>query len=77
MNGLAEFYREENAKEIKRLEDELATKDEKNKADNVARIKRLMKKHYEDFDTVFSDFDLDHSLKEEYRKLVEEKTLFR
>lgn len=73
VNGLAEFYREEDAKEIKRLQDELSTKDEKIKADNIATLKGMMAAFNVDFDTAFTVSGFDTSLKEEYRKLVEEK----
>lgn len=77
MNGLAEFYREEDAKEIKRVEDELATKDEKTKADNIATLKGMMAAFNVEFDSAFAASGFDISLKEEYRRLVEEKTLSR
>ena len=77
MNGLAEFYREEDAKEIKRVEDELATKDEKIKADNIVTLKGMMAAFNVNFDKAFDIARFDSSLKEEYRRLVEEKTLSR
>lgn len=84
INGLEFGYNQMYLEEIEKLklklkeesqskEEAIAAKDEKIKTDNAARIKRLMYKHHEDFDTVFSDFDLDPSLKEEYRRLVEEE----
>ena len=80
INGLELGYNQMYLEEIEKLKEErqsreeaIAAKDEKIKTDNATRIKRLMHKHHEDFDTVFSDFDLDPSLKEEYRRLVEEE----
>lgn len=84
INGLEFGYNQMYLEEIEKLklklkeesqskEEAIVAKDEKIKTDNAARIKRLMYKHHEDFDTVFSDFDLDPSLKEEYRRLVEEE----
>ena len=84
INGLELGYNQMYLEEIEKLkvklkeesqsrEEAIAAKDEKIKTDNATRIKRLMHKHHEDFYTVFSDFDLDPSLKEEYRRLVEEE----
>ena len=84
INGLEFGYNQMYLEEIEKLkvklkeesqsrEEAIAAKDENIKTDNAARIKRLMHKHHEDFDTVFSDFDLDPYLKEEYRRLVEEE----
>ena len=87
VNGLAEFYREVDSKEINRLKDEvktkeealvakeeaLAAKDEQIKADNIATLKGMMQELNLDFDRAFAIARYDVSLKEEYRKLIEEK----
>ena len=77
MNGTSSFFNRQASRKIKRLEDEIKTKDEKNKADNIANIKNIMHNFNADFDSTFSTLSIDPSLKEEYRRLVEEKTLSR
>lgn len=77
MNGTSSFFNRQASRKIKRLEDEIKTKDEKNKADNIANIKNIMHNFNADFDSAFSTLSIDPSLKEEYRRLVEEKTLSR
>ena len=73
MNGTSSFFNRQASRKIKRLEDEIKTKDEKNKADNIANIKNIMHNFNADFDSEFSTLSIDPSLKEEYRILVEEK----
>ena len=73
MNGTSSFFNRQASRKIKRLEDEIKTKDEKNKADNIANIKNIMHNFNADFDSAFSTLSIDPSLKEEYRILVEEK----
>ena len=73
MNGTSSFFNRQANRKIKRLEDELATKDEKIKADNIATLKGMMAAFNVDFDTAFSVSGFNPSLKEEYRRLVEEK----
>ena len=86
MNGLREFYADADAKKIKALEaeildkdeqlkskdEQLRAKDEKVKADNIATLKGIMLDLNVDFDKAFSVSRFDPSLKEEYRKLIEE-----
>ena len=78
--GYNQMYLEEINKlkeENRSKEEALAAKDEKNKADNIATLKGMMAAFNVDFDRAFTVSGFDSSLKEEYRKLVEEKTLFR
>ncbi len=84
MNGTSSFFNRQANKKIKRLEDgvkakdeALAAKDEKTKADNIATLKGMMAAFNVDFDSAFAASGFDISLKEEYRRLVEEKTLSR
>ena len=84
MNGTSSFFNRQASKKIKRLEDgvkakdeALAAKDEKTKADNIATLKGMMAAFNVDFDSAFAASGFDISLKEEYRRLVEEKTLSR
>ena len=79
MNGLREFYADADAKKIRALEAEIQSKDEviraigeKVKTDNIATLKGVMLDLNLDFDKAFSISRLDPSLKEEYRKLIEE-----
>ena len=72
MNGTSSFFNRQASRKIKRLEDEIKTKDEKNKADNIANIKNIMHNFNADFDSAFSTLSIDQSLKEEYRRLVKE-----
>ena len=80
MNGTSSFFNRQANKKIKRLEDgvkakdeALATKDEKIKTDNIATLKGMMAAFNVEFDTAFTVSGFDSSLKEEYRRLVEEK----
>lgn len=84
MNGTSSFFNRQANKKIKRLEDgvkakdeALAAKDEKIKTDNIATLKGMMAAFNVDFDSAFAASGFDISLKEEYRRLVEEKTLSR
>ena len=91
MNGTSSFFNRQASRKIKILEDEikakdealaakdeaLAAKDEKTKADNIATLKGMMAAFNVEFDTAFTVSGFDISLKEEYRRLVEEKTLSR
>ena len=80
MNGTSSFFNRQASKKIKILEDEikakdeaLAAKDEKIRTDNIATFKGMMTAFNVDFDTAFTASRFDPSLKEEYRRLVEEK----
>ena len=80
MNGTSSFFNRQPNKKIKRLEDgvkakdeALAAKDEKIKTDNIATLKGMMAAFNVDFDTAFTASRFESSLKEEYRRLVEEK----
>ena len=80
MNGTSSFFNRQASRKIKRLEDEikakdeaLAAKDEKIKTDNIATLKGMMAAFNVDFDTAFTASRFDPSLKEEYRRMVEEK----
>ena len=77
MNGTSSFFNRQANKKIKRLEDGLKAKDEKIKTDNIATLKGMMAAFNVDFDSAFAASGFDISLKEEYRRLVEEKTLSR
>ena len=84
MNGTSSFFNRQPNKKIKRLEDgvkakdeALAAKDEKIKTDSIATLKGMMAAFNVDFDSAFAASGFDISLKEEYRRLVEEKTLSR
>ena len=73
MNGTSSFFNRQASKKIKILEDEIKTKDEKIRTDNIATLKGMMAAFNVDFDTAFTASRFDPSLKEEYRRLVEEK----
>ena len=70
-------YNQMYLEEINKLKEENRSKDEKIKADNIVNIKNIMHNFNVDFDSAFSTLNIDSSLKEEYRKLIEEKTLSR
>ena len=73
MNGTSSFFNRQASKKIKRLEDEIKAKDEKIKTDNIATLKGMMAAFNVDFDTAFTASRFDPSLKEEYRRMVEEE----
>ena len=73
MNGTSSFFNRQASKKIKILEDEIKTKDEKIRTDNIATLKGMMAAFNVDFDTAFTASRFESSLKEEYRRLVEEK----
>ena len=73
MNGTSSFFNRQANKKIKRLEDGVKAKDEKIKTDNIATLKGMMTAFNVDFDTAFTASRFESSLKEEYRRLVEEK----
>ena len=77
MNGTSSFFNRQASKKIKSLEDEIKAKDEKIKTDNIATLKGMMAAFNVNFDTAFDIAGFDSSLKEEYRILVEEKTISR
>ena len=56
---------------------DLKAKDEKIRTDNITTLKGMMAAFNVDFDSAFAASGFDISLKEEYRRLVEEKTLSR
>ena len=58
---------------IEKLKKENQSKDEKIKADNIATLKGIMQELNLDFDRAFEIARYDVSLKEEYRRLVEEE----
>ena len=68
MNGLREFYADADAKKIKALEAQLQSKDEI----IITTLKAIMLNMNLDFDHAFAIAEIDPSLKEEYRKLIEE-----
>ena len=73
MNGTSSFFNRQASKKIKILEDEIKAKDEKIRTDNITTLKGMMTAFNVDFDTAFTASRFDPSLKEEYRRLVEEK----
>ena len=73
MNGTSSFFNRQASKKIKILEDEIKTKDEKIRTDNITTLKGMMAAFNVDFDTAFTASRFESSLKEEYRRLVEEK----
>ena len=73
MNGTSSFFNRQASKKIKILEDEIKTKDEKIRTDNIATLKGMMAAFNVDFDTAFTASRFDPSLKEEYRRMVEEE----
>lgn len=77
INGLEFGYNQMHLEEIEKLKEENQSKDEKIKADNIATLKGMMQELNLDFDRAFDIARFDSSLKEEYRKLIEEKTLSR
>ena len=82
INGLEFGYNQMYLEEIEKLKKEnqskdekikaLLVEDEKIKADNIATLKGIMLDFNLDFDKAFSVSRFDPSLKEEYRKLIEE-----
>ena len=68
MNGLREFYADADAKKIKALEAQLQSKDEI----IITTLKAIMLNMNLDFEHAFAIAEIDPSLKEEYRKLIEE-----
>ena len=82
MNGLREFYADADAKKIKALEAQLQSKDEQLRAKDeeliakdeiiITTLKAIMVNMNLDFDHAFAIAEIDPSLKEEYRKLIEE-----
>ena len=73
MNGTSSFFNRQASKKIKILEDEIKAKDEKIRTDNIATFKGMMTAFNVDFDTAFTASRFDPSLKEEYRRMVEEE----
>ena len=80
MNGTSSFFNRQASKKIKILEDEIKAKDEalgtvyeKIRTVNIATLKGMMAAFNVEFDTAFTVSGFDSSLKEEYRRLVEEK----
>ena len=73
MNGTSSFFNRQASNKIKILEDEIKAKDEKIRTDNIATLKGTMQAFNVGFDTAFTASRFDPSLKEEYRRLVEEK----
>ena len=84
INGLEFGYNQMYLEEIEKLkvklkeesqsrEEAIAAKDEKIKADNIATLKGMMQELNLDFDRAFEIARYDVSLKEEYRRLVEEE----
>lgn len=83
INGLEFGYNQMYLEEIEKLKKEnqskdekikaLLVKDEKIKADNIATLKGMMQELNLDFDRAFEIARYDVSLKEEYRRLVEEE----
>ena len=75
MNGLREFYADADAKKIKALEAQLQSKDEEIRVKDeiiITTLKAIMLNMNLDFDHAFAIAEIDPSLKEEYRKLIEE-----
>ena len=73
INGLELGYNQMYLEEIEKLKKENQSKDEKIKADNIATLKGMMRELNLDFDRAFEIARYDVSLKEEYRRLVEEE----
>ena len=73
INGLEFDYNQMYLEEIEKLKEENQPKDEKIKADNIATLKGMMQELNLDFDRAFEIARYDVSLKEEYRRLVEEE----
>ena len=73
INGLEFGYNQMYLEEIEKLKKENQSKDEKIKADNIATLKGMMRELNLDFDRAFEIARYDVSLKEEYRRLVEEE----
>ena len=73
INGLEFGYNQMYLEEIEKLKKENQSKDEKIKADNIATLKGMMQELNLDFDRAFEIARYDVSLKEEYRRLVEEE----
>ena len=83
INGLEFGYNQMYLEEIEKLKKEnqskdekikaLLVEDEKIKADNIATLKGMMQELNLDFDRAFEIARYDVSLKEEYRRLVEEE----
>ena len=73
INGLEFGYNQMYLEEIEKLKKENQSKDEKNKADNIATLKGMMQELNLDFDRAFEIARYDVSLKEEYHRLVEEE----
>ena len=73
INGLEFEYNQMHLEEIEKLKEENQSKDEKIKADNIATLKGMMQELNLDFDRAFEIARYDVSLKEEYRRLVEEE----
>ena len=73
INGLEFGYNQMYLEEIEKLKEENQSKDEKIKADNIATLKGMMQELNLDFDRAFEIAGYDVSLKEEYRRLVEEE----
>ena len=73
INGLEFGYNQMYLEEIEKLKEENQSKDEKIKADNIATLKGMMQELNLDFDRAFEIARYDVSLKEEYRRLVEEE----
>ena len=83
INGLEFDYNQMHLEEIEKLKEEnqsndekikaLLVKDEKIKADNIATLKGMLQELNLDFDRAFEIARYDVSLKEEYRRLVEEE----
>ena len=73
MNGTSSFFNRQASKKIKILEDEIKAKDEKIRTDNIATLIGMMAAFNVDFDTAFTASRFDPSLKEEYRRMVEEE----
>lgn len=73
INGLEFGYNQMYLEEIEKLKKENQSKDEKIKTDNIATLKGMMQELNLDFDRAFEIARYDVSLKEEYRRLVEEE----
>lgn len=73
INGLEFEYNQMYLEEIEKLKEENQSKDEKIKADNITTLKGMLQELNLDFDRAFEIARYDVSLKEEYRRLVEEE----
>ena len=69
MNGLAQYYREIDANRIKTSEEKLQAKDQ----ESVNALKGIMSSFNIDFDKAFEVAKYDASLKDKYRKLINEE----